>query len=634
MTQSAPVGQLLVEIPLSGEDALERASVGYSAQLVLDSSGNPVQMVDSNNALVFDASDNAVYEEITFRVLSPGFLTLNDDDLFVFDGSALAVAAIDVSMADASGNYLARPVSGDVVHQFNTGSTLALRSGFNPNFEIPFRQVNALAINEGEENTLTALSLSLGSYINVKLDSPVGPCKELDFSNSDPQEGSVLQCEFDGSRMLVPGGATIVGDDRISEEVIDDGYVMTSRSGNAGISSADYRSAVSVGDDFLKFNASAGVPSLNFVDVIASDATDNLFDQVLVSDARALALTSDENGSTEYLLVDHLQDRVLNFEGSDDFAFRSVLSPSDGSVVFEDPLAGFLRRPLLESMDASGNSIVDASQPTSYFVLDRSESDLIQVVLEPVTDESPEQRGDRALVNVDVGTCNLAVATAMRSVRRVSSESFPADFNGDGDVSDIVMSADGEQELSESASSRFEDYASLFVVSDDDLLEIDLLANECFMREPAAFSALSSTVSLDVDVNDETDASGNLVRTYSFIGLGADASSNKLIELQCTEGLDPVAAFDCHLSITHEFTLNDPVSPVAMSMDWNTRVARIFDDKANSVFSVDLAPRNSEGEPLRVDDPGASFTGQTVISTRGLPLNCDQKNDEEGCRNL
>ncbi len=638
VTQSLPSAPLLIEIPLSGDDALERASVGYSAQPVLDSSGNQVQMVDGNNALVFDASGNAVFEEITFRVLSPSFLALNDDDLFIFDESifsgSLGVAAIDVSMADASGNYLARPVSGDIFQEFNTDSTLAVRLGFNPNVEIPFGEVNALAVDEGGQ-ILTALSLLLGSYINVDLALPDDPCTELDFSNSDPQEGSVLQCEFVGSRMLVPGGATVVGNDSVSEEAIDDGYVITSRADFTGVSSADYRSAVSVGDEFLKFNASAGVPSLNFVDVIAPSATDNLFDQVLVSDARALAVILDESdpSALEYLLVDNLEDRVLSIEGSEDFAFRSVLSPSDESVVLADPLAGFVRRPLLESMDASGNSIVDASQPTSYFVLDRSESDLIQVVLEPVTDESPEQRGDRALVNVDVGTCNLAVATAMRSIRRVSSESFPSDFNGDGDVSDIVLSADGEQELSESDASRFEDYASLFVVSDDDLLEIDLLANECVLRMDGAFS--TSIVSLDLDVEDETDASGNTIRrNYSFIGLRLDASGNELIELQCAEGFDPVEAFDCPLSITHEFTLNDPVSPVAMSMDWNARVARIFDDKSNSVFSVDLAPRNSEGEPLRVDDPGASFTGQTVISTRGLPLNCDQENDEEGCRNL
>ena len=98
-------------------------------------------------------------------------------------------------------------------------------------------------------------------------------------------------------------------------------------------------------------------------------------------------------------------------------------------------------------------------------------------------------------------------------------------------------------------------------------------------------------------------------------------------------------------------TLNAPESAAAINVDWQLRNVRVFDDKLNSVFLVDIAVRDEQFGPVDIadltavppDDPlpisdnpldDAFVTGQTVIETPGLPLNCDPAMDAEGCLNL
>ena len=275
---------------------------------------------------------------------------------------------------------------------------------------------------------------------------------------------------------------------------------------------------------------------------------------------------------------------------------------------------------------------MNRSFPSFYFALDKTSNDLLQVVLQPNTEGTGAERGDRSVQDV-AGTCDFSGATAAMFVRPAPRFTGRADLNGDGDVDD-----DGEGEVG--TSNDADHFAALLVASDNgDLLRVDLLSNSCENLLPGAFVTDANIVSMDAIVEETPIEVGEPVETRVLRVMALDADMNQLHEIICRQ--DDVetneAALTCDTAdtVVHDISLNQPVSPAAVSMSWSTRRATILDDELNSTFLVDLAPRDaSTAAPIVGDFTTGDTTGQAVILSRGLNLNCDPVSDEPGCRNL
>lgn len=623
---------------------------------------------DASGNLLVDENDAAILGEQSFAVIDGAQLAVGDGELFVveefvdgFGIPRIGILSIDLAINDASGNFVASHVTGEVfVADTDTGTAAFLP---DPDTSIPLAPLTSIAIDrDGDE--LSALSIVLGSYINVDLSAPSPECVPFDFSDgadNSNDENIATQCVFDGTRTLVPGGVTVAGVNP-DEGDLDDGYEISARastsfSGLRRFTSPVYVREMFTGVSLLAWNHNEGAPSQNLVDstfnVVDGDQ-DLRLDELLVAEGRALTMS----GNTIFT-VDNDNDRLLGFSSS----MRILVSESGAGPAFIDPLASFVREPLEREDSDPDNPVVNASRPLSYYVLDRALGDLVRVSLGSVFNDS--MVGERELVSS--AGCDLASATALAHVQDFSTETLPADLDGNGLATDSfddlgnpvffdasgnpIPDASGNQptvsrQESEDNRALFEEFSSVFVAADQDLLRINFLDNSsCGAALSGAFNPNANIVALDTQYTEELvrdasgniieDASGNTVIAMREVSLMAlDAGNMQLVEIDCTQEDMPDASVSCTRTGVYDFAENQPISPAAMTMDRVTREATIFDDVLNSFFTVDLAPRNAEGVPVQLDDPSAIITGQTLINLRDLPLNCDPADDPEGCRNL
>ena len=600
-------------------------ALGTVNQLVIIDLGSglarePVEWVSESG---IDASGNDRFFDTVFSER----LLIEQDELYIFarSSSSALISADAVFVSDISTGrtkdpasddnaYVLRPVSGDV-QIFETGSTSdAIRAinGLNPDDQIPLAGGNALA---KYGNTITLFSIGLGSYIDIDLSAP-SDCEEFDIDSSESQDGAVLQCEFSGERLLWPGGAAIAGTDPAEVELDqDDGYEVSAR---AGAIEAEYSSVVGSSIGFLSFNKRVGLPALRFGAIEAFGNADNRLDQFLVADGKALAASVDLlNQTGEYFVVDTDNDRLLSFNQSTNQ--RSVVSESAAGAEFVDPIAAEIRGAYIDEGEDEGEF-----DRNFLYVLDRTQG-LIKI------DLSSEDRGSRELVTV-AGVCDFSDAVAMDFVGLLS-----ADKDDDGNVE-----GDGNE--------RFERLATLLVASvseaAQELLIIDLLNETC--STIAGLSLPEGVVSFDLDIasttqtranDDGTDIGAVESRGFTFMALGAAEQMGELAtelqEISCIEDVSSALPLTCSEDRLIPLALNQPLSPAAVDVDWTRRTAQIFDNKVNSIFTVDIAPRTGEdGVPVDLDDAEAEFSGQTVITERGMPFNCDPVDDSEGCKNI
>lgn len=647
----------IVAIPASGlvEVSLatgNRQFVQFAA-LQQDASGN----------LLLDASGNPDLGEQFFSVDNAVQLAANGDQLLVVDEFTNGISSIDLAIKDASGN-----ASGLFVASHVTGNALVIDTELenasiliDRDINIPLAPLTSIAV-DSDGDQLSALSMVLGSYINVDLSAPSPECVPFDFTdgadNSAENENIATQCVFDGSRTLVPGGATVAGINPDEGEA-DDGYELSNRVSTSLSGLRRFSSPVFAGASLLAWNHDEGVPSENLVDLtfnVVGEDQDLRLDQLLVVDGSALTLS----GNT-ILTVDNDNDRLVGFA----LNTRTLVSESGSGPAFIDPLAAFVRRPLERDDSDPDNPVVNASIPLSYYALDRGLGDLVRVSVDSVFSDS--MVGERELVSS--AGCDLTSATALAFVQDFSTDTLPADLDGNGVVTfdsfdasgsiisdssgNLVSDASGNLPIaslqeSEDNRSTYEEYSSVFVAADEDLLRINFLDNSsCGSALSGAFNSNANIVALDTlfTAEPDRDASGNIIqdasgntiidmRVVSLMAL--DAGNMQLVEIDCRQEDMPAASVSCTKTGVYSFVENQPVSPAAMLMDRARREATIFDDVLNSFFTVDLAPRNASGAPVPLPTQNAEtvITGQTLITSRDLPFNCDPAQDPDGCKNL
>ncbi len=688
-------------------------SILYKIELgeELDASGNPTNLDRLHRQQVNYVSETGPSEEggsddTVFRVNQPGSLLIDGDRLFIVDRFAginqNSEALAGVLVADVSDgrprptdmdatpmqqpeDYVFTPVSG-----FYTGQNIGSLDLGNPSNR-DFKQllgVESFAIRS-DQNQLVTYSSALGSYLTIELAPPaVGSgCIGFVGTGADPDNANRIQCDFDGTRNLVPGGASVA---RIIDDDGTDEIEFT-RTGRANFDPRILTSLVNDGADTLAFDRLTGEFSLNLGvlgTLFASEDNGLPSDDnsgLLFSDARALvsdgvsiyAVASFYDAeescvpSASAACIPEQSSQLIEFSIGD--RTRSIVEPDavGSAIEFMEPVASEVVLPRVWTPDIGDlvgddldNRLAEISFGIDLYTADSSfagsgtiiKTELDQFELDLAADPAEvvdnETRGTRTLLASNCPAPNLGAVTAMARVRFSSS-----DINDDGN-----LTTQGTGDFDESDGNVFETLSALLLATDNnELLAVDLLLGDCVQIAsfPSPVNSLQITEQqTERDDTDGSDQGGVLRRAFRVVAMSPD--DHTLFELQCEENdprnnlnavniacgtpgsgspvAGPPLALGLNASDGNPVDSTFIPSPATFTFFPGNRAAFIFDDRTNATYLSDMSFREDSGPgaggPTDTEDDADLATRQTVITVFGSALNCDPENFPAACRNL
>ena len=696
----------------SGNEVLREISIPQSFQTSsflykielgeLDASGNPNDDLLHRQPVSYVSEDGPTDEDdpddTVFFVNAPESLMIDGDQLYVIDGAALSSLSVPglenvlvtlggVLVADVSddrprptdsgatpmvqpNDYVFTPVSGAYFGR-NVGTSVL----GNP-LDLDFTPLIGVASFAKQNDQMITLSPEIGSYIGIDLaDASTDPeCISFIGDAADPDNANRIQCDFDGTRTLVPGGGSV-------RQVDDSGNEIYAITGRANFDPSILGALTNSGGPLAldrrtgEFWVNGTVQQTLYAEqdnigLLFSEAKAIISD---VSSIYAIATTfeADENcvATVDDACIPVEQQQLIQFSSSDQS--RTVVEPegAGAGVDFADAVASVVVPPRVFSADIGDLVGDDLDNRLQEIVLNRdlfvadstfeSSGTLVQVELDTLvldeTQDPPEavdneDRGTRTLFASNCPGGNLGAVTAMTTVGFTSN-----DVNDDGE-----LTTQGTGDFNEADGLLAFDTLSLLLLLTDnnEVLAIDLLNGTC---EPIA-SYPTAVISLQVtegqaerDENDGTELGAVLRRTFRLMAL--DANNHTLYELECEEN-DPInmdgivcgtpgsgapvsgPALALGLNASDGTPIDATFMPQPATFTFNSisRFATIIDDRVNARFTSDLSFREDTGPgaggPTDVEDDPDLSTRQTVITGFGSPINCDPENFEAACRNL